>query len=224
MSTFDANAACGQSSSAASIWPVWFASSSIACLPRITSCGCSCATIARSSFATASGCNSTSVSTRIARSAPSASAVRSVSWHAADAAGDGDDLGGHALLLQPHRLLHRDLVERIHRHLHVRRVHARAVGLDANLDVVIDDALDRNENFHGGHRRGKTRIIAFRPCPAASAPPPSNRGCQGCPRAADRRSMPGDAADAAPTVAKRRGPRAAAGSPRLRLPTTTSSP
>ncbi len=42
--------------------------------------GCSLATSACSSFATASGCNSTSVSTRIARSAPSASAVRSVSW------------------------------------------------------------------------------------------------------------------------------------------------
>src|SRR5499425_873287 len=38
-------------------------------------------------FATASGCRSASVSTRIARSAPSASAVRSVSW---DAAGPQD--------------------------------------------------------------------------------------------------------------------------------------
>jgi len=32
-------------------------------------------------LATASGCSSASVSTRIARSAPIASAVRSVSWH-----------------------------------------------------------------------------------------------------------------------------------------------
>src|SRR5690349_9177885 len=38
--------------------------------------------IARSNFATASGCSSASVSTRTARSAPSASAVRSVSWQA----------------------------------------------------------------------------------------------------------------------------------------------
>ena len=49
----------------------------------MTSCGLSFTAIALSSLATASGCNSTSVSTRIARSAPSASAVRSVSWHAA---------------------------------------------------------------------------------------------------------------------------------------------
>ncbi len=39
--------------------------------------------MARRSFATASGCSSTSVSTRIARSAPIASALRSVSWQAA---------------------------------------------------------------------------------------------------------------------------------------------
>ena len=31
----------GQPSSAASIWPVWLQSSSIACLPMMTSCGCS---------------------------------------------------------------------------------------------------------------------------------------------------------------------------------------
>ena len=30
---------CGQPSSAASIWPVWLQSSSMACLPRMTSCG-----------------------------------------------------------------------------------------------------------------------------------------------------------------------------------------
>ena len=49
----------------------------------MTSCGDSFCAIARSSFATASGSSAASVSTRIARSAPSASAVRSVSWHAA---------------------------------------------------------------------------------------------------------------------------------------------
>ena len=141
--------ACGQSSSAASIWPVWLASSSIACLPRMTSCGCSLSTIACSSLATASGCSSTSVSTRIARSAPSASAVRSVSWQAGDAARDRDDLGGDALLLQAHRLLDGDLVEGIHRHLHVGGVDAAAVGLDADLDVEVDDALDGDEDFHG---------------------------------------------------------------------------
>ena len=39
-------------------------------------------TSAFSSFATASGCSSTSVCTRMPRSAPIAIAVRSVSWHA----------------------------------------------------------------------------------------------------------------------------------------------
>ncbi len=47
----------------------------------MTSPGFSLSTIAFSSLATASGCSSTSVSTRIARSAPIAIAVRSVSWH-----------------------------------------------------------------------------------------------------------------------------------------------
>ena len=56
-------------------------SSSIACLPISTRPGSSRATIALSSLATASGCSSTVVSTRMARSAPIASAVRSVSWH-----------------------------------------------------------------------------------------------------------------------------------------------
>src|SRR5690349_17295638 len=46
----------------------------------MTRSGFSFCAMARRSFATASGCNSTSVSTSTARSAPSASAVRSVSW------------------------------------------------------------------------------------------------------------------------------------------------
>ncbi len=72
---------CGQPSSAASIWPVALMSSSIACLPRMISFGCSLSAIAFSSLATASGCSSTSVSTRMPRSAPMASAVRIVSAH-----------------------------------------------------------------------------------------------------------------------------------------------
>ncbi len=36
--------------SAASIWPVWLSSLSMACLPRITSCGCSLSTTAFSAF------------------------------------------------------------------------------------------------------------------------------------------------------------------------------
>ena len=77
---FEMNVACGQPSSAAIICPVWFESSSIACLPMITSCGFSLSMIAFRSFATASGCTSAvPVSTRMPRSAPIAIAVRSVS-------------------------------------------------------------------------------------------------------------------------------------------------
>ena len=83
---FEANVACGHPRRAASIWPVWLESSSIACLPMMTSWGFSRSQTAFRSFATARGCRSfvspLGVSTRIARSAPMASAVRSVSWHA----------------------------------------------------------------------------------------------------------------------------------------------
>jgi hypothetical protein len=129
-------------------------------LPRITSCGDSFSTTAASSFATASGCSSASDCTRIARSAPIASAVRSVSCDRRRAARHRDDLGRRPLLAQPHRLLDRDLVERVHRHLDVRGVDARAVRPDADLDVEVDDALDRNEDLHGGSgRRGGNRQL-----------------------------------------------------------------
>src|SRR6266702_3221857 len=45
-SSLEAKVACDQPSSAASIWPVWFESSSIACLPRMTRPGLSSSTIA----------------------------------------------------------------------------------------------------------------------------------------------------------------------------------
>jgi hypothetical protein len=67
-----------------------------------------------------------------------------------DAAGHGDHFGGHALFLQPHGLLDGDLVEGVHAHLDVGDVDAAAVGLDAHLDVVVDDALDGDEDLHGG--------------------------------------------------------------------------
>ncbi|MNR44192.1 hypothetical protein D3C85_1629030 [compost metagenome] len=52
----------------------------MACLPRITSCGCSWSTTALSSLATASEFSSSFDSIRMARSAPRARAVRSCSW------------------------------------------------------------------------------------------------------------------------------------------------
>ena len=79
IASFEAKVPCAQPSRAASIWPVWLQSSSIACLPRMTRRGFSLATIAFSSLATASGCSSASVTTWMPRSAPIASAVRIVS-------------------------------------------------------------------------------------------------------------------------------------------------
>jgi hypothetical protein len=58
-----------------------------------------------------------------------------------------------ALLLQPDRLLAGDLVEGVHRHLDVRDVDAAAVGLDPDLDVVVDDPLDADEDLHRHHHR-----------------------------------------------------------------------
>src|SRR5581483_8768333 len=81
IASLEAKVACGQPSSAASIWPVWLQSSSIACLPMMTISGCSRSITAFSNLATASGCNSASVWISTPRSAPIASAVRIVSWH-----------------------------------------------------------------------------------------------------------------------------------------------
>ena len=62
--------------------------------------------------------------------------------------GGGDDFGGGALLFQSDRLLDGDLVERVHRHLHPGGFDAGAVRLDANLHVVIDDPLYRDQRLH----------------------------------------------------------------------------
>src|SRR5690242_1656432 len=70
-----------------------------------------------------------------------------------DPARHGDQLGRDALLLEANGLLDRDLVERIHRHLDVRGIDAGPVRPDPYLDVEIDDAFDRNENFHGDFPR-----------------------------------------------------------------------
>ena len=148
MSTFDANVACGQSSSAASICPVWLASSSIACLPRITRSGFSSLDERlqelrhRERLQLDVGLHQNrAIGAERQRRAQRLLARR-------NAAGNRDDLGRDALFLQAHGFLDGDLVERIHRHLDVGRVDAGAVGLDADLDVVIDDALDGDQDFH----------------------------------------------------------------------------
>jgi hypothetical protein len=96
-------------------------------------------------LATANGCSSTSVGPERQRSPQRFLA-------GSDAAGDRHDLRHHALFLEAHRLFHGDFVERIHRHLHVRRVDSRPIRLHPNLDVEVDDALDRDQDFHGDDR------------------------------------------------------------------------
>ena len=61
---------------------------------------------------------------------------------------DGDDFLGAAFFLEADRFFDGDFVEWVHRHLDVRQVDSRAIRLDANFDVVIDDALDRHNDLH----------------------------------------------------------------------------
>jgi hypothetical protein len=74
-------------------------------------------------------------------------AVRRVSWHCATPR-HGDHLGDDAGFLQAHGLFHGDFVERVHAHLHVGQVDARAIRLHADLDVVVHHPLDCDEYFH----------------------------------------------------------------------------
>jgi hypothetical protein len=59
-----------------------------------------------------------------------------------------DDLVGLAGFLQPDRLFDSDLIERVHRHLHVGKLNRRAVGLHANLDIRIHNPLDGYKDLH----------------------------------------------------------------------------
>ena len=136
---------CGQPSSAASIWPVWLQSSSIACLPMMTRPGFSSSTTPLRIFATAERLDD-------AVDFHQDAAVGAHRERGADRLGrllradrDRHDLGRGAFFLQPDRLLDGDLVERIHRHLDVGELDAGAVRLDANLDVEIDDPFDGHQ-------------------------------------------------------------------------------
>ncbi|MNI74634.1 hypothetical protein D3C73_1307330 [compost metagenome] len=63
MSSLLAKVACGRPQRVASIWPVWLASSSMACLPRITRSGCSFSTSLSRVRAAVSGWMAWSVTT-----------------------------------------------------------------------------------------------------------------------------------------------------------------
>ena len=148
--------ACGRFHSAASTWPVWPLSSSIACLPRITSSGCSRSISFRSARAATSGSITPSACTCSARSAPIASA-RAQLLLAVGRSDRGDHhFLGAAALLDAQRLLEGDLVEGIDAHLHAVGDDAAAVGLDPDAHVVVHDALDADQDaLHDGSIAGR---------------------------------------------------------------------
>ena len=146
--TLEAKVPWDQPSSAASIWPVWLASSSIACLPMMTSCGCSLSTMAFSSLATASGCKFGVGHDVDGAVGPHGERRAQGFLRGLHAEADGDHFGGCLGFLQTNRFFDRDFVERVHRHLNVGSLDSRAVRLDADLHVVVDHPLNRDEDFH----------------------------------------------------------------------------
>src|SRR6202012_4448249 len=54
----------------------------------------------------------------------------------------GDDLLDLAGFFQADGLFDGDFVERVHRHLNIGGIDARSIGLDPDLDVIVDDPLD----------------------------------------------------------------------------------
>ncbi len=143
-SSLEAKVACDQPSSAASIWPVWLLSSSIACLPRMIRPGCSSSATFFRIFATASGSTLPSAFTEDAAVGAHGQTRADRFRRLRRTNGDDDDLGRLAGFLEAQRFLDRDFVERIHRHLDVGEFNARSIALDADLDVVIDHPLYRH--------------------------------------------------------------------------------
>jgi hypothetical protein len=121
--------------SAASIWPVWLQSSSMACLPRMTSCR---------AFLVDEGLEQLGHGQRLQFDlALDQDGAVGADGHGGaqgllalrDAAGHGNDLGDHALFLQAHGLFDGDFVERVHAHLDVGDVHTGAVALTRTLTL-----------------------------------------------------------------------------------------
>ncbi|MNQ84919.1 hypothetical protein D3C85_1000640 [compost metagenome] len=65
-----------------------------------------------------------------------------------NAAGNRHDFGDRALFLQAGRFFDGDFVKGVHGHLHIGDIHASLIRLDAHLDVVVNDALDRYQHLH----------------------------------------------------------------------------
>ena len=142
ISIFEAKVACGRSQSAASIWPVWLASSSMACLPRKIKSGIFLRASARNVCAAVSGSTAAS---RLHQDCP----IRAHGQGGAqlllrigDADADGEDFGIATALLDAQRLFERDLIERIDAHFHAIQHDAAAVRFNPYAHVVIDDSLD----------------------------------------------------------------------------------
>ena len=160
---------CAQPSSADSIWPVWLLSSSIACLPTMIRPGCSASATPLMILATAKRFD------RIV----GLDQDRPVGTHGQRRAqrffrlgrtdGDDDHFLGLAGFLQAQGLLDRNLVERVHRHLHIGKLDTGAIRLDPDLHVVVDDPLDGDEDFHflspastNGTKREQNHVLLYR--------------------------------------------------------------
>jgi hypothetical protein len=95
----------------------------------------------------ASGSISPSCCRRMPRSAPIASAARSASSER-ESRSRPRQPRWRRLLLESHGLLDGNLVEGIDGHLDVREVDAGAVGLHADFDIGVHDALHGDKGFH----------------------------------------------------------------------------
>ena len=132
-----------------------------------------------------------------------------------DAARNRDHFGHDALLLQPHGLLDSDLVERVHAHLDVGDIHAGAIGLHADLDVVVNDTLYGDENLHrAAPARGdqsNERAILATAAPAGRSLTPSPVAAARRRRPMMRRSRPGGEIGRRSGLGQTRGRKAAYG-------------
>jgi quercetin dioxygenase-like cupin family protein len=144
-------------------------SSSIACLPRITSCGCSLLHHRLQDLGDGQRLDhavgldqDAAVGAHGQRGAD-----RSLRLGRADR--DHDDLGRLAGFLQAQRFLDRDLVEGVHRHLDVGGSTPVPSGLHADLHVVIDNPFHGDQELHRNNmimgiyslRPGETHLLHY---------------------------------------------------------------
>ena len=176
MTSLEANVACGQPSSAASIWPVWLQSSSIACLPRMMNAGFSASITPLRILATDSGSMAwpSGVSTRMPRSAPIDSAVRIVSC---DLVGPTET--ATISVTWPFSLSRTASSTAISSKgfidiLTLASSTPDPVRLDADLDVEVDHPLYSDQNFHSprGSISGTARFPGLPCCTAILLPGP----------------------------------------------------